>query len=65
MMQITNKISYIKATDNPLSADIGIIDGNKYCWIFDVGNCEEARLKLSDIQKPKAVVLSHFHPNHI
>lgn len=65
MMQITNKISYIKATDNPLSADIGIIDGNKYCWIFDVGNCEEARLKLSDIQKPKAVVLSHFHPDHI
>ncbi len=65
MIQITNKISYIKATDNPLSADIGIVEGNEYCWIFDVGNCEEARLKLSNIQKPKAVVLSHFHPDHI
>lgn len=65
MTEITNKISYIKATDNPLSADIGIVEGNEYCWIFDVGNCEEARLKLSNIQKPKAVVLSHFHPDHI
>lgn len=62
---MTDYIQYIKATDTPLSADVGIVDGKEYCWIFDVGNSEEARQELAAITKNKAVVLSHFHPDHM
>ncbi|MGN0167828.1 MAG: MBL fold metallo-hydrolase [Acetatifactor sp.] len=63
-VKITDCIHYIKATDIPLSSDVGIVDGKEYCWIFDVGNNEEARQTLGGITKNKAVVLSHFHPDH-
>ena len=34
---INDKISYIEATDDPLSADIGIIRDSGRTWLFDVG----------------------------
>lgn len=63
--KIADDIYYIKSTDVPLSSDVGIVEGRDYCWIFDVGNSGEAYRELSQIAKEKAVVLSHFHPDHI
>lgn len=66
---------YIPASSEPLSADIGIIEGESYLWFFDVGNGEDSFRQLelvrSSLQtaegakKPCCAVLSHFHPDHI
>ena len=63
--KISDDIYYIKATDIPLSSDVGIVEGKEYCWVYDVGNNEEACQALAEIAKDKAVVLSHFHPDHM
>lgn len=65
IIKITDKISYIKATENPLSADVGIIEGDEFIWTFDVGADESVPISLNKIQKPKNVVISHFHPDHM
>ena len=65
IIKITDRISYIKATEKPLSADVGIIEGNEFCWIFDVGADESVPISLNKIQKPKNAVISHFHPDHM
>ena len=61
MIAISDNISYIEATDDPLSADIGIVrDGGKI-WLYDVGNDERAINGLKDSYR---IVLSHFHADH-
>ena len=61
MIAISDNISYIEATDDPLSADIGIVrDGGKI-WLYDVGNDERAVNGLKDSYR---IVLSHFHADH-
>ena len=65
IIKITDRISYIKATEKPLSADVGIIEGDEFCWIFDVGADESVPISLNKIQKPKNAVISHFHPDHM
>ena len=35
---ISERISYIEATEEPLSADIGIIRCGDTEWLYDVGN---------------------------
>lgn len=62
---ITERISYIKATEHPLSADVGIIEGDKFLWLYDVGNRPEVTEYLNSLKKPKCVILSHFHADHI
>lgn len=59
---VNEKISYIEASDNPLSADIGIIKENNVTWLYDVGNGEDS---ISELNGSYNVVLSHFHPDHI
>lgn len=59
---ISEKISYIAACDNPLSADIGIIKSGDTFWLFDVGNGENRTPELDNRYR---VVLSHFHQDHI
>ena len=53
IIKVTDRISYIKATEKPLSADVGIIEGDEFCWIFDVGADESVPISLNKIQKPK------------
>lgn len=62
---IDGRLSYWKATQEPLSADIGVLEGDKYTWIFDVGNGPEAAACLQSLPRPKKAVLSHFHQDHI
>jgi len=61
---ITDTISYIPASRNPLSADVGIIEGEEYLYLFDVGNNEEVAAYLDALPKKKKVILSHFHADH-
>ena len=66
-----NCIYSIKAGEEPLSADIGIIRGKKNTLLFDVGNGEKARSLLQNALSTDSfpssiiIVLSHFHPDHI
>lgn len=58
---INEKISYIECSDNPLSADIGIIRNDDAVWLYDVGSDERA---ISELTGNYNVVLSHFHQDH-
>ena len=58
---INERISYIEATDEPLSADIGIIRCIDAEWLYDVGNDERS---LAGLKGQYNVVLSHFHQDH-
>ena len=58
---VNDKISYIEATEDPLSADIGIIRDGGGIWLFDVGN-DPARI--TGLTDEYNVVLSHFHQDH-
>ncbi len=62
---ITKEISYIKSSTEPLSAEVGIIEGKEYIYLFDVGNNKEVSEYLETLPKKKKIILSHFHPDHI
>ena len=64
MLSITEDISYIPATENPLSADVGIIRTAGGLWIYDVGAAPAAAAAVNALPGPKRVVLSHFHKDH-
>ena len=58
---INEKISYIECSDDPLSADIGIIRDGDAVWLYDVGGDERA---ITELTGNYNVVLSHFHQDH-
>lgn len=64
-INITEQISYIKASDNPLSADVILVEGQEYLYVFDVGNNEQVAEYINAIPKKKRVILSHFHTDHM
>lgn len=59
--RISDKISYIPATESPLSADIGIIRDGGQTWLYDVGDGAAA---IDGLSGSFQVVLSHFHQDH-
>ena len=58
MVKIDDIISYIPACDEPLSADIWVITGNKKTWIFDVGSSASALEEIHQIDCEKAIIIS-------
>ena len=64
MNAIGGKIKYLPATNDPLSADVYLIDGDKYCYIYDVGNNENSLHYINQLVKEKVVILSHYHKDH-
>ena len=58
---INEKISYIECSEDPLSADIGIIRDGDAVWLYDVGSDERA---ITELTGKYNVVLSHFHQDH-
>ena len=62
---ITDRLSYWKASSEPLSADIGVLKGRECTWIFDVGNGPKAAGCIKSLPGLKRAVLSHFHMDHI
>ena len=64
MNLIGKRIKYLPATNDPLSADVYCIEGDKYCYVYDVGNDERSLQYINQIGKEKVVVLSHHHKDH-
>lgn len=64
MNMIGEKIKYLPATSNPLSADVYCIEGDQYCYVYDVGNDDRSLRYINQIGKEKVVVLSHHHKDH-
>lgn len=64
MNMIGKKIKYLPATNNPLSADVYFIDGDKYCYIYDVGNNEYSLSQINQVEKERIIILSHHHKDH-
>lgn len=60
-MVINDKISYISCSENPLSADIGIIREGADTWLYDVGGDAD---RICELTGSYHVVLSHFHQDH-
>lgn len=65
MNLITERIKYLPATCDPLSADVYFIEGDKYCYIYDVGNDDNSLHHINEVEKEKIVVLSHYHEDHV
>lgn len=65
LKDISREIAYLEASENPLSADVGIIRDGGVTWIFDVGSNDPAAEIINGIEGEKRVVLSHFHADHI
>ncbi|MCR5119336.1 MAG: MBL fold metallo-hydrolase [Lachnospiraceae bacterium] len=59
--QISEKISYISCSAEPLSADIGIIKTDNGVWLYDCGNDINS---IAGLGGSYNIVLSHFHPDH-
>lgn len=64
MNKISEKIKYLPATDDPLSADVYFVDGDQYCYVYDVGNDEYSLSQINQIEKEKVIILSHHHKDH-
>ncbi len=71
LLKISDNISYLPATENPLSADVIFIQNDDALWIFDCGRSDEAFLeilKFQDFTKKNNLtlnlVISHFHEDH-
>ncbi len=64
LIPICEYINFIPSSDEPLSADVFFIKGDKKTYIYDVGSNEQAFNEIESVADEKAVILSHFHPDH-
>ena len=64
MSTIGEKIKYLPATNDPLSADVYCVEGDQYCYVYDVGNDARSLRYINQIGKEKVVILSHYHKDH-
>ena len=42
IIKLTDRIQYLQMSNDPLSADVIAVRGDRAWWIFDVGACDEA-----------------------
>ena len=63
-IKINDRISYIPACEKPLSADVGIVRGDRKAYIFDVGSTVETLEFLHGLEGRCDIVVSHFHADH-
>lgn len=62
--KINEYISYIPATEIPISSDVGIIYGKNCTYVFDVGSIPESLDFLHSLNGNVKIVISHFHADH-
>lgn len=65
---LSDNISYIEPSDNPLSANVVMIKDNDKVWLYDVGNHPDIPDMLKNAIPTDTqvnIILSHFHPDHI
>ncbi len=64
LRNLSGRITYLPASDVPLSADVFFIETDSCVYVYDVGSCREARERIAAIGKDVVVILSHFHADH-
>ena len=64
LIEITKNISYLPASEDPLSSDVVFITKENKTYIFDVGANDEAAELINGITSEKIIVISHFHQDH-
>ena len=64
MRSINNNIKYLPSSKEPLSADVYFIEGEKNCYIYDVGNDTNSLTSINRVGRGKTVILSHYHKDH-
>lgn len=62
--RLADKIYYVPASENPLSADVFFIEAGERVYIYDVGSSVAAREQIEAVTRGKIIVLSHFHADH-
>ena len=62
--KINDYISYLPCSENPLSADVYTIRGDKYTYVVDVGSCDDAYEYVNSIPNKK-IIITHFHDDHM
>ncbi|MCR4578987.1 MAG: MBL fold metallo-hydrolase [Treponema sp.] len=69
IIQLTDKIQWRPASQNPFCCDIIFIKSSDekgdFTWVFDVGVGSAAANAVNAIQGRKKIIISHFHPDHI
>ena len=65
MNTIGNRIKYLPAQNDPLSADVYCIEGDQYCYVYDVGNDDRSLQYINELSKERVIILSHYHKDHI
>ncbi len=65
LIPICEYINFLPSSDEPLSADVFFVRGDKKTYIYDVGANEQSFKEIESVPGEKAVILSHFHPDHI
>lgn len=66
IIRLNNLISYISPTENPLSANVVMIQGKEALWLYDVGNHPDIPQVIEQFRDGRNVnvILSHFHEDH-
>jgi glyoxylase-like metal-dependent hydrolase (beta-lactamase superfamily II) len=64
MIVVNEYLSHLECSEEPLSADVYLIRGDKYTYVVDVGNCAAA-LNLIESVDRKQIIITHFHPDHM
>ncbi|MCR5556169.1 MAG: MBL fold metallo-hydrolase [Butyrivibrio sp.] len=64
MKTITDRISFLPSSENPLSADVYIIRGDQKNYVVDVGSCDAAYDLISSLGK-RTIIITHFHDDHM
>ena len=66
IIRLNNLISYISPTENPLSANVVMIQGKEALWLYDVGNHPDIPQVIEQFRDGRnvIVILSHFHEDH-
>ena len=61
---ITEFLSYLPASESPLSAETVLIRCEDGLWLYDVGSSDESAAAIQALRGKRQVVLSHFHADH-
>ena len=64
MKTITDRISFLPSSEDPLSADVYVIRGDQRNYVVDVGSCDAAYDLISSLDK-RTIIITHFHDDHM
>lgn len=64
LRKLAENIFYLPATETPLSSDVGILRGERFDWLFDVGDSTQAAVAIAALGRENNIILSHFHRDH-